>query len=72
IGLTLIATTVIAALVADPQLRESAVGPPAAFAAGALLIMGTAAGTTVVVLRTVSRVSNADPDTSRSLPDLHG
>jgi hypothetical protein len=71
IGLTLIAATVIAALVADRQFRESAAGPPAAFVAGALLIMGTAAGTTVVVLRTVSRVNDADPDTSRSLPDLH-
>ena len=72
IGLALIATTVIAALVAEPQLRESALGPPAAFAAGALLIMGTAAGTTVVVLRTVSQVSDADPGTSRSVPDLDG
>ncbi len=71
VGLTLMAATVIAALVAEPQLRESAAGPPAAFVAGALLIIGTAAGTTAVVLRTVSRVSDADPDTSRSLPDLH-
>jgi membrane-associated phospholipid phosphatase len=71
IALALIATAILAALVAAPQLRESAVGPPAAFVAGALLIIGTAAGTTAVVLRTVSQVSDADPDTTESLPDLH-
>ena len=43
-------------------------GPPAAFVAGALLIVGTAAAMTVVVLRTVSRVSDAGPLGSGSAP----
>jgi membrane-associated phospholipid phosphatase len=60
IGLTVLAATLIAALVVEPPLRESALGPPAAFTAGALLIIAAAAGTSVVVLRAVVRVADAD------------
>lgn len=68
-GLTLVAAVLMAVLVADPGVRESIVGPPAAFASGALLIGGAAAAVTVVVLREVSRVSDAGPDGSASVPD---
>jgi membrane-associated phospholipid phosphatase len=67
-GLTLVAAVIVAVLVADPEVRESVVGPPAAFVAGALLIVGTAAAMTVVVLRAVSRVSDTGPDGSQSSP----
>lgn len=67
-GLTVAAAVLVAVLVADPEIRESVLGPPAAFAAGALLIGGTAAALTVVVLRAVARVSDAAPDGSGSAP----
>lgn len=65
-GLIVVAAVIVAVLVADPEIRESVLGPPTAFAAGSLLLVGTAAAMTVVVLRTVSRVSDADPDVSGS------
>ena len=58
--MTIVAAVLVAVLVADPEVRESALGPPAAFVAGALLIVATAAAMTVVVLRAVSRVSDAE------------
>lgn len=67
-GLIIVAAVLVAVLVADPEVRESVLGPPAAFVAGALLIVGTAAALTVVVLRAVSRVSDAGPDGSGSAP----
>ncbi len=69
IGLTLVAAVLVAVLVADPEVRQSALGPPAGFVAGTLLIVGTAAALTVVVLREVSRVSDAGPAGSGSAPD---
>ena len=68
-GLILVAAVLLAVLVADPEVRESVLGPPVAFLAGALLIVGTAAAMTVVVLREVSRVSDAGPDGSGAAPD---
>lgn len=65
-GLTLVAAVLVAVLVADPEVRESVLGPPAAFVAGALLVVGTAAAMTVVVLRAVSRVSDPGAGTGSS------
>jgi hypothetical protein len=62
VGLILIAAAIIPILAVDPRLRESALGPPAAFGAGALLIVGTAAALTVVVLRIVARVSDTSTE----------
>lgn len=67
-GLALVAAVLVAVLVADPEVRESAFGPPAAFVAGALLIVATAAAMTVVVLRAVSRVSDAGPGSVPVVP----
>jgi hypothetical protein len=60
---------IVAVLVADPEVRGSNLGPPAAFFAGVLLIVATATSVTVVVQRAVSRVSDAAPDGSGSGPD---
>lgn len=68
LGLTLVAAVLVAVLVADPEVRESVVGPPVAFVAGALMIVGTAAAMTVVVQRMVARVSDAEPEVSRPAP----
>jgi hypothetical protein len=67
-GLALVAAVLVAVLVADPEVRESALGPPAAFVAGALLIVATAAAMTVVALRAVSRVSDAGPGSVPVVP----
>jgi membrane-associated phospholipid phosphatase len=67
-GLALVAAVIVAVLVADPTVRESVVGPPAAFVAGALLIVGTTAAMTVLVLRAVSQVSDTGPDGFGSAP----
>jgi len=69
IGLTLVAAVLVAALVVEPEIRESVLGPPVAFVAGGLLVVGTAAGMTVVVLRAVSRISDAGPGGFGALPD---
>jgi membrane-associated phospholipid phosphatase len=57
-GLTLLAGVLVAVLVADAEVRGSVLGPPAAFVAGSLLIVGTSAAMTVIVLRSVARVSD--------------
>ena len=61
-GLALIAATLLAVLVSDPDVRTSALGPPLAFITGGLLIVGVAAATTVVVLRVVARVTDVSAD----------
>jgi hypothetical protein len=68
-GLAVVAAVIVAVLVADPEVRGSNLGPPAAFFAGVLLIVATATSVTVVVQRAVSRVSDAAPDGSGSGPD---
>jgi PAP2 superfamily len=54
-----LAGLLIVALVAIRPLRESAAGPPIAFLAAGLLLIGSAAATTVLVLRIVERVAPA-------------
>jgi len=58
IGLALLAGALVTVLVSDPEIRESLAGPRAAFLAGALTVLSTAAAMTVVTLRVVSRVSD--------------
>ncbi len=58
VGLALVAAALIAVLVTDEDLRLSALGPPAAFGAGGLLIVATAAAATSLVVRIVARVSD--------------
>lgn len=62
LGLSLLAALIVVVLVGDQGVRESSLGQFAAFLAGCLLIVGTAAATTAVVVRAVSRVS--DPSTA--------
>ncbi len=62
VGLGLITATLLAVLLADPDVRTSTLGPPLAFVTGGLLIVGVAAATTVVVLRVVARVTDDSAD----------
>ncbi len=69
LGLSLLAALIVAVLVSDQGVRESSIGRFAAFVAGCLLIVGTAAATTAVVVKAVSRVSDPGTAATGSGPD---
>ena len=69
LGLSLLAVLIVAVLVSDHGVRDSSIGRFAAFLAGCLLIVGTAAATTAVVVRAVSRVSDPGTTVTGSGPD---
>jgi membrane-associated phospholipid phosphatase len=69
LGLSLLAVLIVAVLVSDQGVRESSIGRFSAFLAGCLLIVGAAAATTAVVVRAVSRVSDAGTAATGSDPD---
>lgn len=66
VGLLGLSGLLVAAL-ANPTVRDSRLGAPAAFLAAGLMIVGTSIATTALVLRTVDRIS---PRTqTMSMPD---
>ena len=69
VGLSLFAALIVAVLVSDHGVRESSIGRFAAFLAGCLLVVGTAAVTTALVVRAVSRVSDPGTAGTGSGPD---